>query len=96
MLEAAVDCNPEKVQRVTEVFHCKGYSSTDKMLEEINVDAVSVCTPTSTHFEISKQALRDGKHVLVEKPMVKTTPSRFLSPYPVGYRPFPVFYSLSQ
>jgi len=73
MLEAAVDCNPEKVQRITEVFHCKGYSSTDKMLEETNVDAVSVCTPTSTHFEISKQALRAGKHVLVEKPMTNTS-----------------------
>ena len=33
------------------------------------VDAVVVATPTSTHFELARQALEAGKHVLVEKPM---------------------------
>ena len=32
-------------------------------------DAVSVVTPTSTHYDIARQALLAGKHVLVEKPM---------------------------
>lgn len=32
-------------------------------------DAVSIVTPTSTHFELAKRLLQDGKHVLVEKPM---------------------------
>ena len=38
------------------------------------VDAVSVVTPTSTHFAIAKAALEAGKHVLVEKPMTSTAP----------------------
>ena len=36
-------------------------------------DALNVVTPTFTHFEISKQLLDAGKHVLVEKPMTSTT-----------------------
>ena len=32
-------------------------------------DALNVVTPTTTHFEIAKQLLLQGKHVLVEKPM---------------------------
>ena len=33
------------------------------------VDAVSVSTPTSTHFEIAREFLKKGIHVLVEKPI---------------------------
>src|SRR5262249_19626042 len=32
-------------------------------------DALSVVTPTSTHFELSRELLGQGKHLLVEKPM---------------------------
>ena len=32
-------------------------------------DALNIVTPTTTHFEIAKQLLALGKHVLVEKPM---------------------------
>jgi predicted dehydrogenase len=32
-------------------------------------DAVSLVTPTFTHFELAKILLQQGKHVLVEKPM---------------------------
>lgn len=34
------------------------------------IDAVYIATPLSTHFEIALAALEQGKHVLVEKPMV--------------------------
>jgi predicted dehydrogenase len=32
-------------------------------------DALNIVTPTTTHFDIAKQLLTQGKHVLVEKPM---------------------------
>jgi predicted dehydrogenase len=32
-------------------------------------DALNIVTPTTTHFEIAKQLLEQGRHVLVEKPM---------------------------
>ncbi|HEX5398753.1 MAG TPA: Gfo/Idh/MocA family oxidoreductase [Verrucomicrobiae bacterium] len=38
-----------------------------------NADALSVVTPTTTHFEIARTLLAQGKHVLVEKPMTDNT-----------------------
>ncbi len=36
------------------------------------VDAVAVVTPVATHFSIAKELLRNGKHVLLEKPLAAT------------------------
>ncbi len=36
-------------------------------------DALNIVTPTVTHFEIAKQLLAQGKHVLVEKPMTENS-----------------------
>jgi predicted dehydrogenase len=38
-----------------------------------NADALNIATPTGTHFELAKQLLAQGKHVLVEKPMTDDT-----------------------
>ncbi len=39
---------------------------------ELCVDAASVCTPTSTHYQSASQLLQAGIHVLVEKPVAAT------------------------
>jgi len=41
----------------------------DELIDAPDVDAVAIATPVSTHFDLSLQALRAGKHVLVEKPL---------------------------
>jgi predicted dehydrogenase len=41
-----------------------------EMLEDPTLDAVVVATPPHCHFAIARDALRAGKHVLLEKPMV--------------------------
>jgi len=41
--------------------------------QDIEVDAVVIATPTSTHFELARAALEAGKHVLVEKPIADTS-----------------------
>ena len=33
-----------------------------------NIDAVAIVTPISTHYEIAKDALENGKHIFIEKP----------------------------
>ncbi|KAK3360736.1 hypothetical protein B0T25DRAFT_621602 [Lasiosphaeria hispida] len=49
------------------------YTSTDTVLADPAVDVVIVCTPPNTHFTLAREALRQGKHVLVEKPFVPTS-----------------------
>jgi len=43
------------------------------ILRNPNIDAVAISTPVSTHYELALDALRAGKHVLVEKPMTATS-----------------------
>jgi predicted dehydrogenase len=40
-----------------------------KLLEDRALDAVVIATPVATHFEIARDALKSGKHVLIEKPL---------------------------
>ncbi|MFN8280898.1 MAG: Gfo/Idh/MocA family oxidoreductase [Saprospiraceae bacterium] len=35
-------------------------------------DALDIVTPTMTHFEIAQQAIRQGKHCFIEKPVTST------------------------
>jgi UDP-N-acetylglucosamine 3-dehydrogenase len=41
----------------------------DEILSNPKIDAVHICTPSATHYEICKEALENGKNVTVEKPM---------------------------
>ncbi len=43
------------------------------LLDDQTIDAVVVTTATPTHFELAKQALEAGKHVLLEKPPCETS-----------------------
>lgn len=44
-----------------------------KALRVRGVDAVVVCTNAASHYEVARQCLEAGKHVLVEKPMATST-----------------------
>jgi predicted dehydrogenase len=37
------------------------------------IDAIAISTPVSTHFDLAMQALRAGKHVMVEKPITSSS-----------------------
>ncbi len=43
-----------------------------ELLTDSQLDAVAIATPVSTHFDLAMQALRAGKHVLVEKPLTSS------------------------
>ena len=47
----------------------KTFTDYRQMLKLKDIDAVSVCTPNYLHYKPTVDALRAGKHVLVEKPM---------------------------
>jgi len=44
----------------------------DQLLSDPDLDLISICSPSSTHFDYCKKVLNAGKHVLVEKPMTAT------------------------
>ena len=43
------------------------------LLHDPSIDAIVIATPVSTHFDFAIQALREGKNVLVEKPLTTTS-----------------------
>lgn len=47
--------------------------SSDALIQDPAVDAVVIATPAASHFDLAMQALAAGKHVLVEKPMARST-----------------------
>ena len=66
------DFNYERAQELAEKYGGKAYTSVDELLENPELDAVSVCVANNAHAEISIKALKAGKHVLCEKPMAVT------------------------
>jgi len=50
----------------------KAFNSKEEMLDNVELDAVSVCTYNSTHAECAVFALENGLNVLTEKPMCIT------------------------
>jgi len=48
------------------------YENYTDLLRDPAIDVVHVCTPNSTHAEISILAMEEGKHVLCEKPIAHT------------------------
>ena len=68
-LTSVVDTNIDNYTLVTE----KSISKFKKYQDIVDhVDAVSIVTPTSSHFKIAKYFLEKKVHVLLEKPMTET------------------------
>lgn len=44
----------------------------EAVVEDDQIDAVVIATPTSTHHDLAKAALEAGKHVMVEKPLTNS------------------------
>ena len=71
-LAAISDIDARRVQHASEMYGTSGFTDTLQVLQDPNIEAVSICTPTCTHEYIASKALDEGKHVLVEKPMTDT------------------------
>jgi len=68
------DLRPDRLRPLAKRF--PGVKLTTKyreVLQDPTIDAVVIATPITTHYTIASQALRAGKHVLVEKPLVSTS-----------------------
>jgi len=71
---AICDKSEAALKRARQLYpgvHCTHDAS--ELLTSPDIDAIAVITPVWTHFELAKGALKNGKHVFVEKPFTSTS-----------------------
>jgi predicted dehydrogenase len=69
-LVAVVDADADRAQAVADELGTAAIRDFRELIGK--VDAVSVVTPTSLHYDVAKTLLENGIHVLVEKPITST------------------------
>jgi predicted dehydrogenase len=70
-LVGVYDVIPDTARRVAEKLHTRAFTSISETIAA--AEALSIVTPTSTHFDLARQLLQQGRHLLVEKPMTDNT-----------------------
>ena len=69
-LVAVVDANIEQAKKIAGQLNCLALANYQDLANK--VDAVSIVTPTKTHFTIAQFCLDQQIHTLLEKPMTTT------------------------
>ena len=64
------DQDNNTAKKVSEDMKVRCFSSIEELID--SVDVVDIVTPTISHFECASLALKKGKHVFIEKPIVAT------------------------
>jgi predicted dehydrogenase len=65
--------NSQTAKDFADKHHCQVYSSLDAMLDDPQIQAVSICSPSGAHLDPAVKAAAAGRHVVVEKPLEITT-----------------------
>lgn len=68
-LAAVCDNDRARMETFSKKYRVPGYESVEAMIEKEQLDAVTVCTPASTHRAVASVTLEAGLHTFVEKPM---------------------------
>ena len=69
-LVAVCDKDRQRLEKVLAPYPgVEGVECVDALLARPDIDAVAIATPVHTHGPLAIEALRAGKHVLMEKPM---------------------------
>ena len=69
-LVAVVDINEETAKTIAEKHNAQALTDYTTLLGK--VDAVSIVVPTTLHYQVAKDFLNAGAHVLIEKPITTT------------------------
>jgi len=72
-LVAVCDIDQQRTAVVAEKYGLKAYNDSSEMYQKESVDAVTLCVWSTRLSEEALKALKAGKHVLVEKPMAKSS-----------------------
>ncbi len=71
-LVSVCDRNEERFERIIKEGETQFFSDIDEMLAKQAIDVVSICVPTSIHFDVAKKCIDKGIAVLIEKPIAQT------------------------
>ncbi len=71
-IEAVYDLNYERAEEIASAYRAAACRNVEELLENPEIEAVSICVANAFHCEMAIKALRAGKHVLCEKPMAIT------------------------
>lgn len=66
-LVGVVDTDPDRAREISQRYNVKSYGEHHHILPM--VDAVSLAVPTEKHFDVAKDILSKGVHLLIEKPI---------------------------
>lgn len=70
-LAAICEYDDEKRAAAEKEFNCKGYKDYKELLEDPEIEAVSIVLPDNMHREAVEIAVKNNKHILLEKPLAK-------------------------
>jgi predicted dehydrogenase len=74
VLEAVCDLSADRAKEIAKKYDTKFYSSVkDLFSNERELNACLVCTPTKSHLSVVREAIQNGCHVFVEKPLSFST-----------------------
>jgi predicted dehydrogenase len=68
-LVAVADPADQRRQEARQTYGCHAFERLDEMLEQADLDAVTIATPTHLHKQHALAAFEHGLHVMLEKPM---------------------------
>src|SRR5512137_591552 len=68
-LVAVADVRESRAQRFAKQYGADPYTDYRLMLARADIDVINICTPSGLHAVMAIEAMRAGKHVIVEKPM---------------------------
>ena len=74
-LVAVIDPLPERLEEAAALSGCRTYTTTGAFWRKERPDVLVVATPTRLHERHARRALREGCHVILEKPMTTTLKS---------------------
>ena len=63
------DLSLEKAREKSKTYQCRSFQTLEAMLEDPDIDAITIATPSGAHLEPAVAAAKAGKHVLCEKPL---------------------------
>ena len=70
-LLAICDLDPARMNSLADEFHVeRRTTSFDDLLKMDDLDIIDICTPPMVHYPMIMAALKAGKHIICEKPLV--------------------------